>query len=136
MTRKKIELDLATEYWLKAHLGDKHFLQMVRHYDAWEPKDRAPVVLGLARCEFLSEALGGISVERFVTSWQDFELQVRGDLDAKALNRLMNCEIHFGPHIYMFSRIKGDTFSESSSYYGEWTDSTYGCMSVTYSPKK
>lgn len=120
MTRKRIDLDLATMEWLAGTIyRDRAFERdITRYHPDRQPEERTKRL----RSMYLSAALGDISVSR--VSVETFHPKITfttRSLNAKDLNRLMNSEIHLDGKTYVFSELSPTGHEEGDIYWGEHT---------------
>lgn len=136
MTRRKIDLSLATIEWAQDQKPKdyRHILSMISH---WEPSPRkderiADEVIVLFLRDALDVRVKNASIE---PRHDTIRIEMRGSLDAKELHRLMNSEIHVDGKIMVFDDLDSDTKTESDCYMGEWNETHYAVIKAIYRTK-
>ncbi len=120
MTRKRIDLNLATMEWLAGTTyRDRAFERDIeRYHPDRQPEERTKRL----RSMYLSAALDHMTVSR--VSVERFHPKITfttGSLNAKDLNRLMNSEIHLDGSVYVFEDLSPTGHEEGDIYMGEHT---------------
>lgn len=117
MTHKKIDLSEATEEWAKATLG-RYYESAASRY----PTDEQRTIF--TQRAFLSEKLGLYDIDLL---WVEplhgkITMQTGSSFDAKALNRLMNSEIHHDDKVFAFESMSPNGHMTGDTYCGEYSE--------------
>ena len=140
MTRKKIDLGLATDEWLIEHFGDRLPFSF-REIAGWKEdgehqfRHKRDRLTAERQRHYLSAALE-LSVDHVSASTNlGISFQTGDTLDAKDLNRLMNSEIHLDGKVMVFESIDAAGHMEGDSYMGEWNEYAVHRIEVRYRAK-
>jgi hypothetical protein len=136
MTRKKIDLALATPEWLKEKLGHRHdwYLGGVLAREDGPDKEEA---LHKERLKwFLGDALN-ITVDQIgnATARWGVDFTTSSSFAAKDLNRLMNSEIHLEGKVFVFDSLDAAGHMEGDTYMGEYNEYPVHRIEVRYRSK-
>ena len=131
MTHKKIDLALATVEWAQEQSFFKYFDSRFRHFQSGAQKDK--VINNAITSYYLADALD-VSVDNISLDihYNVLTIKLDGSLNAKALNRLMNAEIHVEGKVMVFNSLGSSVKTEGDSYMGEYNESHYGRLEAEY----
>lgn len=133
MTRKKINLDLATEAWMLAEFGGRlsYDLRRMKEWDDSDHKTKA-ITREIQR-SYLACALD-IGIDQMTESSEAWgiKFETHASLNAKELHRLMNAEIHLNGAVFVFDDLCPEGHMEGDSYMGEATEYAVHRIGVSY----
>jgi hypothetical protein len=131
MTRKAINLDLATREWMDEKYSKRPMNPLDRllsqEPSEWREKE---IQREIARW-FLMDKLD-IGIDRM---GEGVSFTTNETFDRKSLNRLMNCEIAFQGATYVFGRLEADGYMSGDTYMGEYSEIPVHRIEVSFTKK-
>lgn len=138
MTKKVLDLAVATEEWMRARFKrpdgifsyDSHISH--RLGGRQDHPERESILAADRISTLLADELDLDSVERLYLERGNITIYAGRSLDAKNLNRLMNTELHHNGAVYRFIRIGLKADMESDRYMGEITEFPRALFEIEY----
>ena len=133
--RKKIDLDIATEDWMKARFPTpERYEAHIRRFSAFSAEGREAQMDRDRKRALLADELDLYTDMHAPLYMQSGRITIyaTGSFDAKGLNRLMNREIVWEGRTYTFANMRADAVMTGDTYMGEYNESATARMEIVY----